>query len=101
MEETPKEKLQKKLRQKSSRRNGNKSPPPPSEQPDDILKMMEQVSQLLKSNPELVKQVSKCVNTVMGDKNLMENLTGKIQDQVLVNSDEDEDDDASSKELVQ
>ena len=96
MEETPKEKLQKKLRQKSSRRNGNKSPPPPSEQPDDILKMMEQVSQLLKSTPELVKQVSKCVNTVMGDKNLMENLTGKIQDQVLVNSDEDEDDDASS-----
>ena len=64
--------------------------------------MMEQVSSILRTNPDLVKQVSKCVSNVMNDKNLMDSISGKLQtDQTFDNSDTDEEPDAESKELRQ
>lgn len=66
-----------------------------------ILKMMEHVNNLLKTNPDLVKQVSKCVSNVMNDKTLLDTITGKLQDQTLDKSEETEDSLASSNELTQ
>ena len=67
----------------------------------DILKMMEHVNKLLKTNPDLVKQVSKCVSNVMNDKTLLDTITGKLQDQTLDKSDETEEPLASSNKSLQ
>ena len=64
----------------------------------DIVKMMENVNKILKTNPQMVKQVSKCVSNVMGNKDLMEKLMGQLQDQTLDNKTVGEQTDASEKE---
>ena len=71
------------------------------ESENGILKMMEHVNKLLKTNPDLVKQVSKCVSNVMNDKTLLDTITGKLQDQTLDKSDETDESFASSNELKQ
>ena len=96
-------KLKNKLKQKKAdRMNKGSSQPEASNftETDNILKMMEQVNKILKTNPELVKQVSKCVGEVMNDKNLMESLAEKIniQDQTLDNNTDDDETEATSKE---
>ena len=40
--------------------------------------MLNDVNKLLKSNPGMVKKVSKCVNDIMGNKELIESLTKQI-----------------------
>ena len=66
----------------------------------NIIQMMEHVNKLLKTNPDLVKQVSKCVTNVMGDKSLLDKIK-LIQDQTLDKSDETDDSLASTNELRQ
>ena len=72
MDPNAREKLKEKLRKKrqSARRNTV-----PSLDPDlgemDLVKMMEQVNNVLRTNPQMVKQISKCVSNVMNNKNLM------------------------------
>ena len=97
-------KLKAKIKAKKSQRTSsstNKSGLDEISGETDILKMMEHVNKLLKTNPELVKQVSKCVSNVMNDKTLLDTITGKLQDQTFDNSEETEDSLASSNELTQ
>jgi hypothetical protein len=97
---TNKEKLKEKLKSKKKQRSlsarKDLSTALKTSNEPDILSMMEQVNSLLRTNPELVKQVSKCVSNVMNDKTLMESLSGKIKDQTLDTNVEDEEPDASS-----
>jgi hypothetical protein len=98
---TNKDKLKEKLKNKKKQRAGKATNTVPSSDPD-ILSMMEQVSSILRTNPDLVKQVSKCVSNVMNDKTLMNSISGKLQtDQTFDNNDTDEEPDAESKELRQ
>ena len=98
-------KLKAKLKAKKSQRTTASTPineiPGDLESENGILKMMEHVNKLLKTNPDLVKQVSKCVSNVMNDKTLLDTITGKLQDQTLDKSDETDESFASSNELKQ
>ncbi len=100
---TNKDKLKQKLKNKKKQRSskGTDVPQVNSDSPD-ILSMMEQVSSILRTNPDLVKQVSKCVSNVMNDKTLMDSITGKLQtDQTFDTNVSDDEPDAESKELRQ
>ena len=89
-----KEKLRKKLRKKQENRiNGSSNPTDSfnisslgggSGEPD-ILKMMDHVNKILKTNPQMIQQISKCVSNVMSNQELMDSLTGQItnHDQTL------------------
>ena len=77
-----KEKLKKKLRSQRNKRMAGRSNEIPDD-PSNILNMMDQVNRMLKTNPELIKQVNKCVKSVMNDKTLMDSITGKIQGQTV------------------
>ena len=76
--ETNKEKLRKKINLKKNQRAAANTvlpefSPPKSE--EDFLSMMDQVNKVMKTNPQLVQQVSKCVSKVMGNKDLMDSLS--------------------------
>ena len=58
------------------------------------------LNKILKTNPELVKQVSKCVSNVMNDKDILDKIK-IIQDQTLDKSEETDDCLASTNELRQ
>ena len=104
-----KEKLREKLRKKNKK--------PVSEETfdtggGDIVKMMEQINKILKTNPDMVQQISKCVSNVMNNKDLMESITTELesqiktgepvaQDQTLQSNSEGESLDASEKESTQ
>ena len=96
------QKLKSKLRKKKEERLLGASSSPFEENfnagETDIVKMMENVNKILKTNPQMVKQVSKCVSNVMGNKDLMEKLMGQLQDQTLDNKTVGEQTDASEKE---
>jgi len=111
--ESSKEKLKAKLKNKKAQRNNNAGPSnnnagpsnnnastQPSFADEGILQMMEHVNKILKTNPELVKQVSKCVSNVMNDKDILDKIK-IIQDQTLDKSEETDDCLASSNELRQ
>ena len=83
----------KKLREKIKQKRENRSSgtiPEILDQPDqpalngemDFVKMMDQVNKILKTNPEMVKQVSKCVSNVMANPDLMKSLVGQVQQDV-------------------
>jgi|LakMenE18May11ns_1017448.scaffolds.fasta_scaffold8335383_2 hypothetical protein len=81
-------KLQKKLREKSARRKKNENTSLPTglpEIPDSMEFMMENLNKMLKTNPQMVQQISKCVSSVMGNKELMESLTQQFQPHVQTN----------------
>ena len=68
--------------------------------------MMDNVNKLLKTNPQMVQQISKCVSSVMNNQGFMESLSGKLEkqiqeDQTLDNNSPGESKDASSKESIQ
>ena len=99
-----KEKLRAKLKAKRERRNGNSSKPSEplfNESEPDIMKMMGNINKILQQNPKMVQQISKCVSSVLGNKDTMEALTEQIknelQDQTLDNNNDGEDAEASSK----
>ena len=105
-----KEKLRQKLRKK---RNQRTNAPEKNKINEDILgepniiKMMENVNKILKTNPQMVQQISKCVSNVMNNKDLMNSLAGQlenqinIQDQTLESKSEGEHLDASGNESKQ
>ena len=85
-------KLREKIKQKRENRTSG-SVPVQSDQPDqsdqptlnnemDFVKMMDQVNKILKTNPAMVKQVSKCVSNVMGNPELMKSLVGQVQQEI-------------------
>ena len=108
-----KEKLKANLRKKRNARSAR--PSRPTEIPDlsesgNILDMMERVNSILKTNPQMVQQISKAVSSVMNNKDLMESLSGQLEteikktdqsDQILVNNSEGESKQAESKDSTQ
>lgn len=111
MDPLSKEKLRKKLnKKKEERKKGNSSS---SENPDisedSLFNMLNDVNKLLKDNPNMVKKVSKCVNSIFENKNLMEslvneiktNITDQVDSQTLVNNEALDSLDADSNESKQ
>jgi len=100
------EKLKEKLRKKRAARK-NKETPEPFNGETDILKMMDQVNSILRTNPQMVQQISKCVSSVMSNKDLMDSLTGQlaselnVQDQTLESNSDEDKLDASPKDSTQ
>ncbi len=70
------EKLKEKIKEKRSQRT--KKP----NMDNDLMKMMEQVTSVLKTNPQMVQQISKCVSSVMNNKELMDSLAGQLEQQI-------------------
>ncbi len=71
-----KEKLNAKIRAKSARRK----PKQKNQQPGESLEMMlENFNKMLKTNPQMVQQISRCVSGFMENKELMESLKQQIQ----------------------
>jgi predicted transcriptional regulator len=66
----------------------------------DIVSMMRQVNKILQTNPQMVKQISKCVSNVMENKEIMESLTSQLN-QTLPSNSEGESSAAVEKESTQ
>jgi len=88
MENKTKNRLKKKLQQK----NGESSQ---SIENDGLFNMLNDVNKILKGNPEMVKKVSKCVNDIMSNQNLMESIVKQLNIEETLKS---EDQSSSSKE---
>ena len=76
-----KERLKLKLKKKKEQRSAPKVPSEPINPFDgqtDILQMMENVNKILKTNPQMVQQISKCVSNVMNNQDLMNSLAGQL-----------------------
>jgi ribosomal protein L30/L7E len=66
---------------------------------DDIEGMFNQVNMMLKSNPEMVKKVSKCVKSIFKNDELIAGLVNEIKDNVEVEEEDSGDDDSGDDEL--
>ena len=99
------EKLKQKIREKRNRRNTARPSNDPFNGETDIVKMMDRVNTILKSNPQMVQQISKCVSNVMNNQELMETLSGQLEkeitSQTLSSSSEEPNLDASQKDSTQ
>jgi hypothetical protein len=62
---------------------------------DSILNMINQVNKTLKENPEMIKKISKCINNVFENKDLMSSLISEVESNVVNNehSESESDDD--------
>jgi len=82
------EQLRKKLAAKKKKaRNPNKNNPLGSGfDVNNIGDMISQVNNMLKNNPDMIKQVSKCVNNVFENKDLMSSIVSQVQDQPIENN---------------
>ena len=78
------EKLRQKLKKKQQKRQNVLPDPEPEPEPAnlDFAKMMDQVNNILKTNPQMVKQISKCVSNVMGNKDLMASLVNEVNQEI-------------------
>jgi len=104
MDTTTKERLRKKLKNKKEQRSGKLNTEKVDE--DNLFNMLNQVNKMLKENPQMVKKVSKCVNSIFENKDLMNSLVSEIESnvqdsQTLESKSEEQDVAASSKESVQ
>ena len=100
MESATKKRLRKKLNKKETEDVSEES----------LFTMLNQVNKMLKENPKMVKKVSKCVNSIFENKNLMDSLVNEIktnvqeeepESQTLVNKTDEVKSDADSKESTQ
>ena len=111
MDPLSKEKLRKKLnKKKEERKKGKPLTESPDLSEDSLFNMLNDVNKLLKENPNMIKKVSKCVNSIFENKNLMESLVNEIKtnitgtdqvSQTLVNNDVQDSLDADSNESKQ
>ena len=53
---------------------------------DTISNMMREVNQMLQKNPDMVKKVSKCVNNIFDNQNLMSKLVSEINTEIVESS---------------
>jgi len=86
-----KEALREKLRNKRTERKKNvitEPTEPVLNENSDIFKMMEHVNKILKSNPQMVEQISKCVSNVMSNKDLMESISSELENQIKTDQDQ-------------
>jgi hypothetical protein len=85
MDPDAKKKLKAKLREKKeSRKNGTPIVPPDLFSGEtDILKIMEQVNKVLKTNPQMVQKIGNVVSNVMNNRELLNNLSKQVEDQIV------------------
>jgi len=98
------EKLRAKLRKKRDSRKNGATPEAvdPFNGEMDLMKMMENVNKILKSQPQMVQKISKCVSNVMNNKDLMDSLAKQLETQVTLESNSEElNREASSNESIQ
>ena len=96
--ERTKKRLQKKLENRKNKLQdqGCTSESTDSTESVDFMKMLNEVNKMFKTNPNMIQKVSKCVNNIMENKELMETLVSKA------NLDIDNDDQTlQNKELVE
>ena len=63
--------------------------------------MMNQVNEMLKKNPDMVKKVSKCVNSIFENESLINNLVSEINTGIVdVESDSDSDSEISFSDFI-
>jgi len=67
----------------------------------DIMDMLKNVNSILQTNPQMVRQVSKAVESMMGNQQLMDSLKNQIQHQTRDNSEADEQPQASGNDITQ
>jgi hypothetical protein len=90
------QKLKSKLKKKREQRTGG------SAGGDlDIMDMLKNVNSILQTNPQMVRQVSKAVESMMGNQQLMDSLKNQIQHQTRDNSEADEQPQASGNDITQ
>jgi hypothetical protein len=69
-------------KKKNNKNNKKKPEPEPTQNENDILGMLNQVNELLRTNPDMVARVSKCVSSIMENKDIMDTLASEIQNTV-------------------
>ena len=90
------QKLKSKLKKKREQRTGG------SAGGDlDIMDMLKNVNSILQTNPQMVRQVSKAVESMMGNQQLMDSLKNQIQHQTRDNSEAGEQPQASGNDITQ
>lgn len=87
MDSSTKTRLKKKLKDKKNKRTGVSGSLPSFEDDgeESLFNMLNQVNQMLKQNPDMVKKVSKCVNSIFENKDLMNSLVSEIEQNVESN----------------
>ena len=63
---------------------------------DSIFNMINQVNKTLKENPEMVKKISKCINNVFDNKDLMSSLISEVETNIVNNPDSDSESESES-----
>jgi hypothetical protein len=58
---------------------------------DSIFNMINQVNKTLRENPEMVKKISKCINNVFDNKDLMSSLISEVETNIVNNPGSDSD----------
>ena len=61
---------------------------------NSLFNMINQVNKSLKENPEMVKKISKCINNVFDNKDLMSSLISEVQTNIVNNAGSDSDSDS-------
>jgi hypothetical protein len=57
---------------------------------DSIFNMINQVNKTLKENPEMVKKISKCINNVFDNKDLMNSLINEVETNIINTQESDD-----------
>ena len=57
---------------------------------DSIFNMINQVNKTLKENPEMVKKISKCINNVFDNKDLMSSLINEVETNIINTQESDD-----------
>ena len=70
---------------------------------DSIFNMINQVNKTLRENPEMVKKISKCINNVFDNKDLMSSLISEVETNIVNNpgSDSDSGDSDSENQILE
>jgi len=95
----PRQKLKSKLKKKHEQRTGGSAGGAGGDL--DIMDMLKNVNSILQTNPQMVRQVSKAVESMMGNQQLMDSLKNQIQHQTRDNSDAGEQPQASGNDITQ
>ena len=106
MESTARDRLKKKLNQKKKQRgkgSENVTGIAALDEPDEsnIFDMISQVQSILKNNPEMISKVNSCVNSLMGNQDLMNQLSSQFSSQTLASKSDSEQSTAVSNESKQ
>ena len=98
--ERTKKRLQKKLENRKNKLQdqGCTSESTDSTESVDFMKMLGEVNKMFKTNPNMIQKVSKCVNNIMENKELMETLVSKAN--LDIDNDDVGDQTLQNKELV-